>query len=62
MLLPIQPAEPEELPEITYTALTPTIFATGDYLLYIYDLPDNERLILYLNPDTLHCRGFNLLR
>jgi hypothetical protein len=62
MLLPVQPAEPEELPEITYTALTPTIFATGDYLLYIYDLPDNERLILYLNPDTLHCRGFNLLR
>jgi hypothetical protein len=62
MLLPAQPAEPEELPEIAYTALTPTIFATGDYLLYIYDLPDNERLVLYLNPDTLHCRGFNLLR
>jgi hypothetical protein len=62
VLLPVQPAEPEELPEITYTALTPTIFVTGDYLLYIYDLSDNERLILYVNPDTLHCRGFNLLR
>jgi hypothetical protein len=62
MLLPLKPSEPEELPEVEYTALTPTFFATGDYLLSIYDLPTGERLVLYLDPNTLHCRGFNLLR
>jgi hypothetical protein len=61
-LLPLQPAEPEELPEVEYTALTPVPFATADFLLYIYDLPSGERLILYLDPDTLRCMGFNLLR
>jgi hypothetical protein len=61
-LLPLQPAKPEELPEIAYTPLTPTVFATGEYLLYIYELPSDERLILYLNPNTLRCKGFNLMR
>jgi hypothetical protein len=62
MLLPVQPAEPEVLPEVEYASLTPTVFATEDYLLSIYDLPNGERLILYLNPTSLRCMGFNLLR
>jgi hypothetical protein len=62
MLLPVQPAKPEELPEIEYTALTPTVFATGEYLLYIYDLPDGKRIVLYLDSITRRCVGFNLLR
>jgi hypothetical protein len=61
-LLPVQPAEPEELPEVTYVALTPSALMTEDYLLSIYDLPSGERLVLYLNPSNLHCMGFNLLR
>ncbi|MDR1015788.1 MAG: hypothetical protein LBL86_12555 [Coriobacteriales bacterium] len=61
-LLPLQPAEAEELPEVEYTALTPVPFATADFLLYIYDLPSGERFILYLDPNTLRCMGFNLLR
>jgi hypothetical protein len=60
-LLPIQPASPENLPEVKPLSLTPTPFATADYLLYIYDLPTGERLILYLDPLSRHCLGFNLL-
>jgi hypothetical protein len=62
MLLPIQPAEPESFPDVEFSILTPTVFATRDYLLYIYDQPDGKRLILYLDSKTMHCRGFNLLR
>ncbi|MDR0350215.1 MAG: hypothetical protein LBH64_01535 [Coriobacteriales bacterium] len=62
VLLPIQPTEPEVLPEVESESLTPTVFVTGDYLLYIFDLPSGERLILYLDPRTSHCLGFNLLR
>jgi hypothetical protein len=62
MLLPVQPVEPEALPEIAPTALTPTVLTTGEYLLSIYDLPSGERLVLYLNPANRHCMGFNLLR
>ncbi|MDR1083235.1 MAG: hypothetical protein LBL27_05140 [Coriobacteriales bacterium] len=61
ILLPVQAAEPELLPEVEYMAPTPTVFATEEYLLYIYDMPDGERLILYLNPISLRCMGFNLL-
>jgi hypothetical protein len=61
-LLPIQPAEPEDLPESELMMLTPTMFTERDYQLHIYDLPDGERLVLYLNPLTLRCMGFNLLR
>jgi hypothetical protein len=62
MLLPVLPAEPELLPDIEYLSLTPRVFATEEYLLYIYDLPNGERLILYLDPTSLRCMGFNLLR
>jgi hypothetical protein len=41
-------------------ALTPIIFASEDYLYYIYDLANGTRFILYLDPATSHCRGFNL--
>jgi hypothetical protein len=61
-LLPIQPAEPENLPASELMMLTPTTFTERDYQLHIYDLPDGERLVLYLNPLTLRCMGFNLLR
>ncbi|MDR1185027.1 MAG: hypothetical protein LBK67_09555 [Coriobacteriales bacterium] len=60
--LPVRPTEPEELPEIDYISLTPTPFATEEYLLYIYDLPNGERLVLYLNPTSLRCMGFDLLQ
>jgi hypothetical protein len=62
MLLPVQPTEPEVLPEIDYISLTPMPFATEEYLLYIYDLPSGERLVLYLNPTSLRCMGFDLLQ
>jgi hypothetical protein len=61
-LLPAQPVEPEALPEVSYATLTPTVLTTGDYLLSIYDLPSGERLVLYLNPSSHQCMGFNLLR
>ncbi|MDR1421237.1 MAG: hypothetical protein LBI64_00020 [Coriobacteriales bacterium] len=41
--------------------LTPTPFATADNLLYIYDLPEEGRVIIYLDPTTKHCVGFNLV-
>jgi hypothetical protein len=62
MLIPVQPTEPEVLPEIDYISLTPTPFATEEYLLHIYDLPSGERLVLYLNPTSLRCMGFDLLQ
>jgi hypothetical protein len=61
-LLPLQSEEVEILPEVDSATLTPTFFATGDSLLYIYDLSNGERLILFLDPVSLHCRGFNLQR
>jgi hypothetical protein len=61
-LLPIKPAEPENLPESDPAMLIPTVYTARDYRLYIYDLRDGERLVLYLNPLTLRCMGFNLLR
>lgn len=61
-LFPVQSEEPEELPEVNYSALTALPFATSDSLLYIYNLSEEERLILYLDPSTLHCKGFNLQR
>jgi hypothetical protein len=61
-LIPVQPTEPEVLPEIDYISLTPTPFATEEYLLHIYDLPSGERLVLYLNPTSLRCMGFDLLQ
>jgi hypothetical protein len=41
-------------------SLTPIVFASEQYLYYIYDLADGIRFILYLDPDTTHCMGFNL--
>jgi hypothetical protein len=61
-LLPIKPAEPEDLPESEPAMLIPTALTARDYRLYIYDLHDGKRLVLYLNPSTLRCMGFNLLR
>jgi hypothetical protein len=61
-LLGAAPGASEDLPLIDPVPLTPTPFATADYLLYIYDLPTEERLILYLNPLDRQCMGFNLLR
>ncbi|MDR3037306.1 MAG: hypothetical protein LBU31_02710 [Coriobacteriales bacterium] len=61
-LLAAPPEEPEtDFPGDEYTPLLPpTPFKTADYLLNIYDLPDGNRLILYLDPSTSHCKGFNL--
>ncbi|MDR0350082.1 MAG: hypothetical protein LBH64_00845 [Coriobacteriales bacterium] len=61
-LLPLQPTEPEQLDEVEYSSLTPLVVTTRDHLLYIYDLPSGERLILYLDPNSLRCLGFNLQR
>jgi hypothetical protein len=41
--------------------LTPTVFATAENLLYIYDLSEGVRVIIYLDPVTKHCVGFNLV-
>ncbi|MDR2197107.1 MAG: hypothetical protein LBO07_03990 [Coriobacteriales bacterium] len=41
--------------------LTPTVFATAENLLYIYDLPEGARAIIYLDPATKRCVGFNLM-
>ncbi|MCL1846695.1 MAG: hypothetical protein FWF91_01855 [Coriobacteriia bacterium] len=60
-LLPLQSSEEEALPPITYTPLYPQVITTSEYLLYSYNLPTGERLILYIEPINLRCIGFNLL-
>jgi len=62
MLLPVQLVEKEQLPEVDYVPLNPILFRSDQYLLYIYNLPTGERLVLYLNPKNLVCMGFSLLR
>jgi len=42
--------------------LYPRIFTTEDSLLYIYDLDSGVRLIIYRDPETQVCFGFNLQR
>jgi len=62
LLLPIQSPEEEILPEVAYTLLTPLVIRSSDqYLLYVYNLPTGEQLILYLEPINLKCMGYNLL-
>lgn len=39
---------------------TPTVFATEEYALYIYDLPTGVRFILYYDTEESRCVGFNL--
>jgi hypothetical protein len=39
---------------------TPLVYATEEYELFIYDLPNGMRLILYMNPVVPLCLGFNL--
>lgn len=38
----------------------PTVFATEEYALYIYDLPNDVRFIIYFDSDASRCVGFNL--
>jgi hypothetical protein len=61
-LLATPPTESETgFPGDEYTPLLPpTPFKTTDYLLNIYNLSDGNHLILYLDPETSHCMGFNL--
>jgi hypothetical protein len=61
-LFPIPSEEIEELPAVEYVTLTAIDFVAQDSILYIYNLSSDERLILYLDPTTMHCKGFNLLR
>lgn len=39
---------------------TPTVFSTEEYALYIYDLPNETRFILYFDTTYTRCAGFNL--
>ncbi|MDR1713332.1 MAG: hypothetical protein LBR39_04170 [Coriobacteriales bacterium] len=57
----LEPDGSGSVPTAEPVVLTPTVFATEDFLLYIYDLPSGVRLVLYLDPNNLHCLGFNLL-
>jgi len=41
--------------------LAPTVFATETFNLYIYNLPNGMRLILYVLPESSQCVGFSLL-
>ena len=60
-LLPTQIKLPEGLPEVQFTQISPNPLSYGDYLLYIYNLSNDEWLILYINPSTMRCMGFNLM-
>ena len=52
---------PTAQPTISQPLLpTPTIFATEQYALYIYDLPTDVRFILYYDPTNTRCVGFNI--
>lgn len=61
-LFPVRIEEPEELPAVEYVTLTAIDYVASDSLLYIYNLSNEERLILYLDPATMHCTGFSLQR
>jgi len=50
----------EILPEIEPMAMNTDSLATAGHLLKIYDFVDGTRLILYFNPKTQNCDGFNL--
>ena len=61
MLLPTQSTEDEVLPEIEYVQLIPQVLPSNQYILHIYTLPTGKQLILYLEPSSFKCMGFNLL-
>ncbi|MDR3052594.1 MAG: hypothetical protein LBU48_01875, partial [Coriobacteriales bacterium] len=51
---PETPVIPPNLP------LTPFVLTSEDFRLFIYDLPDKTRLIIYLDPAAMRCTGFSL--
>ncbi|MCL2529253.1 MAG: hypothetical protein FWE41_02855 [Coriobacteriia bacterium] len=57
----VPPTDYEEtLPEVELMPLATDELPTGIYLLKIYDFFDGTRLILYINPITQNCDGYNL--
>ena len=53
------PNAEEALPDSSYS-LNPQIYAydTYNYVLYVYDLADNTRIIFYIDSHSLDCVGF----
>ena len=60
-LLPNPLPFPENLPDVEQVTLAPQPLLSDQYLLYIYNLPTGDQLILYIEPDSLRCIGFNLV-
>lgn len=50
----------ENLPPIELLDLSTDDLTTGTYLLRVFDFSDRTRLVLYINPSTQACEGFNL--
>ncbi|MDR2035149.1 MAG: hypothetical protein LBP91_00515 [Coriobacteriales bacterium] len=59
-LIPAPPDYVETLPNIEPIAITYDNLSTDNYLHKIYDFANGTRLILYINPLTQNCDGFNL--
>lgn len=59
---PTTPVEGEEATEEDTEPYLPDaiVFAEVEHALYIYDLPNGMRFILYYDTDTSRCVGFNL--
>ena len=53
-------SNPGNISEVQSALPAPTVFATEEYALYIYDLPTGERFIIYFDPAQSRCVGFNL--
>ena len=50
----------ENLPDIELLDFSTDDLTTGSYLLRVFDFSNRTRLVLYINPGTQACDGFNL--